>query len=311
MAKRALLLINRQARRGRDLFAQSVDHLNRAGFEILTLPMENRQDASSYILQERDLLDLVVVGGGDGTLNTIVDALVEARLPLGILPLGTANDLARTLGIPNSLPEACRTIAEGHLQSIDLGLVNGKFYFNVASVGLSVTITQQLSRALKRRLGALAYAWTALKVLSRTRSFPATIWVDGVSLSVNTIQIAVGNGRYYGGGMSVAHDAAIDDERLDLYSLEIQHGWQIIPLLWRLPKGRQGLLPWVRTLQGREIRLDTPRPHLINTDGEITGSTPATFRVVPRALEVYAPRPAAIPDGFSTPHGQPPPLIEP
>ncbi len=97
----------------------------------------------------------------------------EAVFWKGHSPSRLLNDLARTLGIPNSIAEACRIIAEGNLKYIDLGWVNNKYFFNVASLGLSVKITQKLSKGLKRRLGILAYAWTALQVLSKTRPFTA------------------------------------------------------------------------------------------------------------------------------------------
>jgi diacylglycerol kinase family enzyme len=106
-------------------------------------------------------------------------------------------------------------------------------------------------------------------------------------MKVKTIQIAVGNGRYYGGGMPIARDAAIDDRRLDLYSLEIQRWWQIFPLMWTLPRGEHENLPWVRSLEGEEIEIYTRKPQDINTDGELTVSTPATFRVIPKALAVF------------------------
>lgn len=289
MTKRALLLINRHARKGKENFAQTIELLNNWDFEIISTPFKNIQDISFLIHKYRSNIDLVIVGGGDGTLNAVVDVLAEVQLPLGIIPLGTANDLARTLGIPNSIPEACRIIAEGNLKYIDLGWVNGKYFFNVASLGLSVKITQKLSKGLKRRLGVLAYAWTAIQVLSKTRPFSAIIGIDGQTIKVKTLQIAVGNGRYYGGGMPIAQDAMIDDQRLDLYSLEIQHWWQIFPLLWTLPRGQHGLLSWVRTLNGKEIQVDTRKPHSINTDGEITCTTPAIFKVIPQALGVYIP----------------------
>jgi YegS/Rv2252/BmrU family lipid kinase len=289
MTKRALLLINRHARKGRENFAQTIELLNSWDFEIISTPFKNIQDIPLIIHKYRPNIDLVIVGGGDGTLNAVVDVLVEVQLPLGIIPLGTANDLARTLGIPNSLPEACRIIAEGNLKYIDLGWVNGKHFFNVASLGLSVRITQKLSKGLKRRLGVLAYAWTALQVLSKTRPFTALIGIDGETIKVKTLQIAVGNGRYYGGGMPIAEDAKIDDQRLDLYSLELQYWWQIFPLLWTLPRGQHGLLSWVRTLNGKEIQVQTRKSHGINTDGEITRDTPAIFKVIPQALGVYSP----------------------
>ena len=290
MTKRALLLINRHSRKGKENFAQTVDLLNHWDFEIISVPLKKVEDIPFLLEKYRSNIDLVIVGGGDGTLNAVVDVLLETQLPLGIIPLGTANDLARTLGIPNSIAEACRIIAEGNLKYIDLGWVNNKYFFNVASLGLSVKITQKLNKGLKRRLGILAYAWTALQVLSKTRPFTAMIRVDGQNIKVKTLQIAIGNGRYYGGGMPIAHDAQIDDQRLDLYSLEIEHWWQIFPLLWTLPRGQQGLLSWVRTLKGKEIQIQTRKPHSINTDGEITSTTPAMFRVIPAALGVYIPR---------------------
>ncbi|MHC5828099.1 MAG: diacylglycerol kinase family protein, partial [Nostoc sp.] len=120
---------------------------------------------AEVIFRYQHQVELVIIGGGDGTLNAAVDALVDTQLPLGILPLGTANDLARTLEIPNSLSEACKIIAYGNLHRIDLGWVNGKHFFNVASLGLSVKITERLTKEVKRRWGIFAYAATALQVI--------------------------------------------------------------------------------------------------------------------------------------------------
>lgn len=292
MSKRALLLINRQAGRGTRALSQAVESLHDLDFELITAPVKNVEHITARIQQYGPQLDLVIVGGGDGTLNAAVDSLVQHQLPLGILPLGTANDLARTLSIPISTPEACRVIAAGYTKPIDLGWVNGKHFINVASLGLSVHLTESLSRGTKRRWGALAYAIKAIQMVGQIRPFRAEIRCQGAVISVKTIHIAIGNGRYYGGGMAVTDDAAIDDQRLDLYSLELQHWWQAFPLLWRLPRGKQRALPWVRVLHGQEIEIVTPKAFRINTDGELTASTPARFRVMPHALTVYVPQPS-------------------
>lgn len=290
MGKRVLLLFNRRSRQGQQNFAQAIEILHGLNFEILTIPTKNIKQLRSVVLQNGKNVDLVIVGGGDGTLNAVVDSLVEMQLPLGILPLGTANDLARTLSIPNTIPEACQVIADGHLKHIDLGWVNGKHFFNVASMGLSVKITRNLDREFKRRWGILAYAFTALSTIVKTRPFLAEIRANGEVVKVKTIQIAIGNGRYYGGGMAVSEDAAIDDQELDLYSLELQNWWQIFPLLLPLKYGQHHQLDWVRTLETKqEIEIYTKKPRTINTDGELTVSTPATFRVIPGALQVFIP----------------------
>jgi YegS/Rv2252/BmrU family lipid kinase len=291
MRKRALLIINRHARKGKNGFAQAVDCLDDLGFELITVPTKLSQSLGEYIQFYANSVDMVIVGGGDGTLNAMVNTLVDCQLPLGVLPMGTANDLARTLNLPNTIPQACQVISQGYQQAIDLGCVNGQYFFNVASLGLSVEITTKLTKGVKRRWGVLAYAITAIKALGQTRLFHATITQNGISQRVKTLQIAVGNGRYYGGGMAIAKDATIDDNRLDLYSLEIQHWWQILHLLTHLPKGEQDLLPWVRTLSAEAIEVETSRPRKINTDGEITVQTPARFTVVPGALSVFVPGP--------------------
>lgn len=289
MSSRALLLVNRHARQGQQRLLEAINCLQKLGLELIEESTEHPQHLSHIIHKYKNHVDLVIVGGGDGTLNAVVDALVETQLPLGILPLGTANDLARTLGITNSLPEACKTIVAGELRRIDLGWVNGKHFFNVASLGLSVKITQKLTKEFKRRWGILAYAATALQVIWESRPFSAEIRVQDRCYRVKTVQIAVGNGRYYGGGMAVVHDAKIDDQRLDLYSLEIRHWWEIIPLLPAMKKGRHIHRPNVRALHGQEMEVSTRKPRPINTDGEITTYTPAKFRVIPKAVAVFVP----------------------
>lgn len=289
MIQRALLLVNRHSRRGNETFSQVVTQLQSLDFEIFEESTAQPQQLSEIIRSYRDHIDVVIVGGGDGTLNAVIEGLVDTQLPLGILPLGTANDLARTLRIPQSIPKACQVIAAGQTQRIDLGKVNNKYFFNVASLGLSVQITRQLDKEGKRIWGVLAYAATAMKVVWRARPFRAEIRLSGESISVKTIQIAVGNGRYYGGGMTVADDAAINDERLDLYSLEYRHWWQIFLLLPAMWRGSHANWPGVRTLQGKEFEVYTRKSQPINADGEIVAHTPAKFRLVPKAVAVFVP----------------------
>ena len=144
-------------------------------------------------------------------------------MTLGILPMGTANDLARTLGVPDDLEAAAEVILAGRRRRIDLGTVNGKPFFNVASIGISVELARELSGELKRRWGRAGYALAALRALARAERFSATVSENGTTLRTRTMQIAVGNGRFYGGGTVVAEDAVIDDGHLDLYSLEIRN----------------------------------------------------------------------------------------
>jgi diacylglycerol kinase (ATP) len=289
MAQPALLLINQHARKGQQNLALAVSQLEQLGVEVLQPPIDDPQEIPKLIRYYRQQVSRVILGGGDGTLNAAIESLIETQLPLGILPLGTANDLARTLGIPAYMPAACQIIAAGKVQYIDLGWVNEHYFFNVASLGLSVQITEKLTHEAKQRWGVLAYAIAAAQALWGSRPFRAEIATPDQSVIVKTVQIAVGNGRHYGGGLTVAVDAQITDERLDLYSLEMRHWWHMIRLLPALWRGDYASVPGVHTWHGREFYVSTRRPRAINTDGEITTFTPAHFRVIPNVLPVFVP----------------------
>jgi lipid kinase, YegS/Rv2252/BmrU family len=286
----ALLTVNRKARRGESAIDEALNRL-RAGGIVLEVVESSDPDDLGRILDARPgRFDCVIVGGGDGTMNAAGQHLVGRDVTLGILPLGTANDLARTLGIAPDLDEAVRIIVEGHTRRIDLGQVNDHVYFNLASLGYSVTLTKTLTSESKRRWGTLGYAIAALKILGQARPFFVDFEVDGVTRRARTLQIGVGNGRYYGGGMVVEENAAPDDERLDVYSLEFESWWQLAAIVPALRRGQQGRHPQVRTFSARELTIRTRRPHHVNADGEIVTRTPATFRVLPKALAVYVPR---------------------
>jgi diacylglycerol kinase (ATP) len=139
MPGRALLLLNPKARRGRDAGTEVRGGLEASGLGVVPAGPSDWDRLPDLIARARNQVDRVVVAGGDGTLNTAVQALAGTDLPLAILPLGTANNLARSLGLPNDLKEACEVAAKGTLRAIDLGWINGRYFFTTASMGLSVT----------------------------------------------------------------------------------------------------------------------------------------------------------------------------
>jgi YegS/Rv2252/BmrU family lipid kinase len=291
MAERiALLFTNAGSRQGAADLAPAIEALRAGGVRLLDRRPPDVQGLAAWIVAHRADADLVVIGGGDGTLNAAAEALVETGLPLGILPLGTANDLARTLGIPPGLADAGRVIALGRTQRIDLGRVNGKHFFNVASLGLSVQVARRLDGAVKRRWGVLGYPLTLWRTLQARRAFRARIRCDDARLRVRAMQISVGNGRHYGGGMTIAADAAIDDGALDLVSVAPQGPWRLIGNLPALRWGWHERADRVRHRRCREIEIRTDRPVAINTDGEVTTQTPAEITVVPRAIAVFVPQ---------------------
>jgi diacylglycerol kinase (ATP) len=284
----ALVLINRKSRQGDADLRPALDLLLEAGLDVVEVSSDDHSRLRQAIDEHRGVLDRVVVGGGDGTLNALADALVEMRVPVGVLPLGTANDLARTLGLPSDLAAAAAVIARGRTRRIDLGCINGKHFFNVASLGLSTQVARALTPETKRRWGVLGYPLALWRAIHKRRSFRAEIRCDQERRRLRSIQIWIGNGRYFGGGVTIAADARIDDGMLDLVSVTPRRFWQLMLSAPRLLWGRhqdQRLRHW----RGTEVEVRTRRPMPINTDGEVTTQTPAQVRVVPGAISVYVP----------------------
>ena len=287
--KRALLLVNPKARRGGEAIDAVVGRLHRGGLDVTIEPFDALPEIARDIVRLRQSADLIILCGGDGTIASGAMAVVECGLPLGIIPLGTANDLARTLGVPMDLGEAADVILAGNTRKIDLGTVNGHAFFNVASIGLSADLARGLHPKLKKRFGRFGYALAAAKVLLKARPFTATIREKGEVTKVKTFQIAVGNGRHYGGGNVVEASAEIDDGRLDLYSLELSTVWKLTGMLRSFRAGTHGAWNEVRTARCVEFDIETRKPMPVNTDGEIATSTPAKFLVHPGAITVLAP----------------------
>lgn len=287
--RRALLCLNSAARSGGSDIEAAREILAGAGLDLVEAKPDSAKALAAAIAAHRDAVDCIILGGGDGTLNAAAAGLLEAGLPFGVLPLGTANDFARSIGIPMDLSAAARVITGGLSRPIDVGDVNGHPYFNVASIGLSADLAQTLTRDVKRRFGRLSYAVSAAKVLFRARPFHATLAWDDTHVTVRTMQIAVGNGRFYGGGNVVASQARIDDGHLDLYSLEFADVWRMALIVPKFKSGEHGAVHEVRTARGTRFDVTTRRPRPVNADGEIVTQTPAVFTQHAKAIRVFVP----------------------
>lgn len=289
--RRALVLSNPGARRGKEGIEPALDRLRDAGIAVIAETFSGPDEVVADILRRAEEADAIVLCGGDGTLNRAAPAVLETGLPMGILPMGTANDLARTLGIPDDLEAAADLIVKGQLRAIDIGLVNDHPFFNVASIGLSVDLARGLTPDLKRRWGRLGYAVSGLKVLAKARRFSAWITEGEDTIRTKTLQIAIGNGVHYGGGNVVEESAEIDDGHLDLYSLEMRNVWKLALGMRTFRSGTHGAWTDVRTLRGREFEIRTKRPREVNADGELVTTTPARFRQLRKAIRVFGPPP--------------------
>lgn len=288
--RRVLLLINRHAGRGGTDLERIGDVLTAGGLRVETHAFAKKHPIPDVIRERAGDADCVVIGGGDGTINTAIPALLDSGLPLGILPLGTANDLAHTLGIGDDPLAAARIIVAGRTRTLDLGEANGHLFLNVASIGLGAELADAVPTAMKRRWGTLAYAAAAFWRLARARRFSATLVHDGRTERIRTLHIAIGNGGRHGGGLIVSAAAEPDDGLLHLCSLEARRGWQLLPLLPALRRGDQGTRRDVRSFATTALDIRTRHPMPVNLDGAVATRTPVRLRLRRQVLRVYSPQ---------------------
>lgn len=290
MAKgRLLVVVNLRASRAKASFGGAIACLAGNGFDLDIRQSADRDSLASVIRECAGSADAIVVGGGDGTVNGAIPALIEAEKPVGILPFGTANDLALTLGIPADPVAAAGVIVDGATRAIDVGAVNDRHFLNVASVGLSVKIAEKQDEELKRQWGIFSYVVAAASALNEAQRFEAQITCGERSETVRAYQIAIGNGIHFGGGLTVSPEAAIDDGLLDVYAIETASVPELIALAPRLRDGTLVERDDVAFFRGSKVRVETPKPMPVNTDGEVTTDTPAEFSVLEGALTVFAP----------------------
>jgi diacylglycerol kinase (ATP) len=295
-AHSAAIVINAGSRRGAAAHELAVDTMQKAGVPISSVHrvLSGAELAGTLDQVIADGHDLVVVGGGDGTVACAAGRVAGTNIVLGVLPLGTANDFARTLEIPNDLAEACAAIADGKVVDIDLGRADGQPFLNVASVGLSVGVTEALSPRLKRHIGPLAYGVATLQAYARHKPFRARLEFpegDHEPLELeHLLQVAVGNGRHYGGGNTVSPTAGIDDHTLDIYAILAGPLREHVSIARLLKDGSFIKHDRVYHLTSRQVRLITEPPLPVNLDGEIATVTPTDFTVQRNAVHVVVPQ---------------------
>ena len=272
---RVCLVVNPRSRRGRQFGDAVRDELRRRSVDL------TESQASEEI-------DAIVVAGGDGTLVGKLPRALALDVPVGIVPLGTFNDLARTLEIPLDIEGACGVIAAGKTRRIDAARVNNTYYVTEASIGISSRLARRQRSEEKQRFGLLAIAVSALTAVRYARSFRAEISHDGATARLRAVQLTVANSQRFGGFIRV-EGAAIDDGRLELYAVEIENARQFFSVAAAIVSGKRRFADGLRTYRSKAFDVWTHRPHHISADGEPAGRTPARFEVLPRALRVFVP----------------------
>jgi YegS/Rv2252/BmrU family lipid kinase len=236
--------------------------------------------------------EAVVVAGGDGTLNEAAQALAGTEIALGYLPSGTVNIWARELRMPLSAEAAARSIADGRVERVDLGMANDRYFLLMAGIGFDGDVVRRIERIQhhKHRFGILPYAVAGLSTAVRYRGIDVELRYDGLIRRVQALMLVVGNTRLYGGYFHFTPNAIANDGWLDLCIVKgkgpLALARQSLPLLLFRSIARSD----VELLRVRELSIQTDSPVPFQLDGELAGMTPSVFTVAPRALRVIVPK---------------------
>ena len=311
MAPRTLVVLNPRSRGGASrrrvaaLEASLREALGPLDFETTRGPRDAERLAREGV---RSGIERLVVAGGDGTLSEVVTGLMAAKLAdyvtLGLIPLGTGSDFAKTLGVPRDPEEAVAVIARGATRRVDAGRARFEgpdggervaYYANAASFGISGRVTELANRSAKRLGGTATFAWSAIRAIVRHRPVPVTVRVDSETFAEGGLVLgAAANGHTFGGGMRVAPEARPDDGLLDVVAVTGLGAARLLQKLPRLYRGTHLDDAAVAFRRGRIVEAapvgDDAVP--LELDGEPLGRLPARFEVVPGALSMYAPNPS-------------------
>ena len=247
----------------------------------------------------RDGVERLVVVGGDGTVNEVVNGIGAGSRPeLAVIPRGTGWDFVRTLGVPRDLDAAIEVALGGRVREIDLGRVSYRawsgqdaeaWFANVASAGISGAIAKRANESSKALGGKVSYYWSTLAVFFGWRTGEMRVAVDDETRAGRMIDVMVANGRFLGGGMMMCPDAEPDDGLLDVLLIGDVTKRDLAFVLPKTYKGKHLPHPRLELLRGRTITIDADEPLPIELDGEQPGTTPVKIEVVSKALRVVVP----------------------
>jgi diacylglycerol kinase (ATP) len=301
---RIIAVVNPYAKekRGRTVASTMAKKLSRslASIEYTTSP---EQTTSVARRAAREGFDTVIAVGGDGTVNAVLNGLAGSNTAMGIIPAGTANDLAIYHGIPQDPENACEILAQNQSARIDLICVNGRYYATDGGIGVPCEIARRanafkqnnrLGRIIRKYFGSQAYVFMALRVLSSgeaRRAVRLTIQSNGHSLTTDAMFLMVNNQHIVGKNFLLSPGARNDDGVFDVCLVEhVADGRGLVQLLARSMRGTHTQLSFVRTWRERTIRIQSEEPLPYLADGEILEeASDFTITLHPLHLNVIIP----------------------
>ena len=286
----AAMIVNARSRKGKKLFEHACEALAGLPYTVDAHAVEHPDQLEATV--ERVLAkqpDLVILGGGDGTISGLVDLLVGRNVVLGILPLGTANSFARSLGLPLDVPGAVEAIRTGAPRRIDLGMIDGDYFANCAALGISPQIAETVPHNLKKLLGRVGYlGWAAWEFL-RFKPFTLIVGEGRNATKLRVVEVRISNGPYHG-GTQLVDSAELDSGEIVVQAV-VGHARRYLVRNWAASVVGHPLRHVdVREFRGKSLRVATDPPLPISIDGELLAKTPVVAKIAAGVIEVMAPR---------------------
>ena len=288
--KSAALIVNAQSRKGQAMFDKACAALEGMPFSLDAHAVEKPDQLEKTLKKAlAKKPELVILGGGDGTISGLVDFLVGKDVVMGVLPLGTANSFCRTLGIPLDVEAAAEVLRTGTPKRIDLGMIDDDYFANAATLGIAPKIAETVPHNLKKVLGRAGYlSWAAYQYI-KFRPFRVTVDDgSGKPQTIKCVEVRIANGRYHG-GQELMETARVDSGEIVVECVR-GHLRRKLVMNWaanllRLPQRREDIVEF----HGKAIRIDSDKPRAISIDGEVLAHTPVTVKVAEDAVTVMVP----------------------
>ena len=234
----------------------------------------------------------IVAAGGDGTVNQVANGLADRKAALGVLPMGSVNVFAMELGLPLYNLRRCWDIIEDtNIRQIDLPIANGRYFVQLAGVGLDAQVVKETSLAFKRSFGPLSYLISAAQIAARQ---PPKLFIESEETSVEEGSfVLVGNGRLYGGPFPFFKHAIVDDGLFDVVVFKRLGYLEIVKYLQDVVFSSDIKVPEIEYFQTRQLRITSEQDVPLELDGELAGNCPVDFRIRGKALRVLTPGPSS------------------
>ena len=281
------IILNPTSQHGKafELKDSLVSTLNNLGLDFTLHVSSSPADVIETVKKNLDNYTNFISVGGDGTIHSLANILVNTDKNLGCIPMGSGNDIARNLNIPLEIENACRVLKDCHVKKIDMGLINGKYYYlAVSGVGFDSVVTDLANNTKFPVRGPAKYSYAVYKTLVTYRSKKFHIKYDGVERTVDAMFLVVGNMASYGGGMKITPNADPEDGILDVCIIKRMSKLHFIKLFPSVFKGEHITDAFVESFRAENVEIDSDYNFSVFADGEYICKLPVKFEVAKKSL---------------------------